>query len=120
MVTTLALRTTGENNMVTAPKSFWDNPDRFYKLAQIALLIGMAGAFYGQARTVAAATASHEMRISAIERQTAETAAITKQTADILTTLVANLRAHEIEDAAITAIVEQDNARLNALTGRGK
>lgn len=77
--------------------------DNVWKVLQIACVLLALGMFAQRS----ASGAGVESRLVAVERQSAETAQITKQTAELLARVAERLQIHEIEDAAETAKVQQ-------------
>ena len=77
--------------------------DNVWKGLQILVVVVALGMFAQRA----ASGAGMEARVAAVERQSAETAQLTKQTAEILARVQERLMSHEIEDAAYNAEIKR-------------
>jgi urease gamma subunit len=92
--------------------------DKIYKaLVIIGIVIGLGVAFERLTATTALAAAL-EVRLMAVEKQTAENAANGRVTAELLKQTAEIVRQHEVKDAATTAQVEVNTKLLEKLTGR--
>lgn len=88
--------------------------DKIYKALMILGLVIGIGMFAQRASSGAAL----EDRLASVERQTAANTQLSNETATLLKETAALLRAHEVEDAAVTAQVQVNTKLLERLTGQ--
>lgn len=92
--------------------------DKIYKgLVILGIVIGIGVAFERLTATTALAAAL-EVRLTAVEKQTAENTANGKATAELLKQTAEIVRQHEVQDAAVTAQVQVNTKILEKLVGR--
>lgn len=88
--------------------------DKIYKgLMILGLAIGI-----GMWAQKSSSGASLEGRLVAVERQTAANTQLSNETAALLRETASLLRAHEIEDAAVTAQVKVNTRVIEKMQGR--
>lgn len=92
--------------------------DKIFKALMILGIIIGVGVTLERATATGALAASLEVRMTQVEKQTAANTAQTNETAALLKETAALLRAHEVEDSAVTAQVQRNTEIIDRLVRR--